>query len=93
VRLKSTDVSEEHRLLNCLFASYLIPASCLTFFGSEDATPLSETSLDSQETTRRYIPEDRTVRGQICEYFLSFLFFITYITQQKMDIEDFKLRI
>jgi hypothetical protein len=32
----------------------------------------SETSVDFQQTTRRYIPEDRTIHNQRCENLTSF---------------------
>jgi hypothetical protein len=37
-----------------------------------EATCSSETSVDFQRTTRRYIPEDRTLRNRLCENLRSY---------------------
>jgi hypothetical protein len=39
-----------------------------------EATGSSETSADIQRTTRRYIPEDRTLHNDRCENFKSYMF-------------------
>jgi hypothetical protein len=39
----------------------------------EDICP-AETSVDSQQTTRRYIPEDSTLHNHRCENLKSYMF-------------------
>jgi hypothetical protein len=53
-------------LLELLFATCFILVSCLTYYSTmkmEDKCS-SETSVDFQWTTRRYIPVDRTLHHQ-----------------------------
>jgi hypothetical protein len=59
----STDVSEERDSASFILVSYLVYSSTLKM---ESACP-SETSVEFQRTTRRYIPEDRTLHNHRCE--------------------------
>jgi hypothetical protein len=69
--LKSIDVSEEH--VAELLASYMLLVFCLAYSSIlMMETCSSETSVDTQRTIWRYIPEDRTLHNHSCENIKSY---------------------
>jgi hypothetical protein len=56
--------------------------SCLTYFSTlkMEATCSSETSVDTQQTTRRYIPEDGTLYNHRCENRKSYISWFLLLT-------------
>jgi hypothetical protein len=56
------------QLSKCFHAVFLLASSTLMM----EATCSSETSVDFQRTTRRYIPEDRTLHNHWCENLKSY---------------------
>jgi hypothetical protein len=59
-----------------LLPSFFTLVSCLAYFSilNMEATRSSETSVDFQRTTRRYIAEDGTFPNHLCENLRSYLF-------------------
>jgi hypothetical protein len=71
--------------LETISACYLLPlVSCLAYSSTlkVDATSSSETSVNFQRTTRRYIPEERTLQFQIIAVNPTTLRSILYIMHQ-----------
>jgi hypothetical protein len=79
LRQKSTDVSERNQHeaggKQRLPATFYTLVSCLAYSSTlnMDATYFSETSVDFQQTIRRYIPEDRTIQKAINDHSVSLL--------------------
>jgi hypothetical protein len=69
----STDVSEEHiaSVFRILIATCLL-AERISSALKMEAICSSETSVDTQRTTRRYIPEDGTLHNHRCENLKSY---------------------
>jgi hypothetical protein len=70
----STDVSEEHIASIFIVEKYAEQETSVKAGGSAYSSTLkmeekcsSETSVDTQRTTRRYIPEDDTLHNHRCE--------------------------
>jgi hypothetical protein len=76
---KSTDVSEEHIapiFSLCLPPTFtMVPCSAYPSVLKMETICPSETSVDTQQTTRSYIPEDGTLYNHRCENLKSYLFF------------------
>jgi hypothetical protein len=57
-----------NRCLRALLATWFMLVSCMVYSATlkMEATSSSETSVDFQWTTRRYIPENRTLHNHHC---------------------------
>jgi hypothetical protein len=61
--------AKEYAKSKALLATYFRMVACLAYSSNLkiDATFSSETSVESQRTTRRYIPEHKTLHNRRCE--------------------------
>jgi hypothetical protein len=64
-----TSVKACGKLVTCFYASFLLSL----FFTLKMEAISSETSADTQRTTRRYIPEDDTLHNHRCENLKSYI--------------------
>jgi hypothetical protein len=64
--------NEESHLLPCSSLKVMF-VSCLAYFSTQkmEVTCSTETSIDFQRTTGRYITEDRTLHNHRCDNFIS----------------------
>jgi hypothetical protein len=66
------------KLYPAVSATRFMLVSCLAYSSTVkiEATCSSETSVEFHRTTRRYIPEDRTLHNHCCEYLKSYNMFL-----------------
>jgi hypothetical protein len=76
-------------IIVALLAACFTLVSCLGYYSTMkmEATCSSETSVDFQPTTRRYIPEDRTLHNHRCENDRSYTLILNVCVKSVFDAQ------
>jgi hypothetical protein len=86
--LSSSNTEENNRNVHVSAWSWIL-ATCVvlvSFTLKLEATCSHETAVDFQQTTRRYIPEDKTVHNHRCENLIPYLF--NNVAQFRLLLEE-----